>query len=86
MAETYTPLRLPPRPAWWAQAACRQRPDVNFFPELGESTARAKAVCSACEARDACLAFAEAEGLDHGVWGGLSPQQRRDMRKRRAAA
>ena len=77
-------IAVPARPSWWAGAKCRSA-GVNFFPERGESMAPAKALCALCPAQDACLAFAVAERLEHGVWGGLSPQERREMRKRQAA-
>ena len=63
---------LPARPAWWDNAACRDRPEVNFFPSRGESAAPAKAVCAGCPARPACLAFARVEQIEHGVFGGLT--------------
>lgn len=71
------------QPAWMAEGACRGRPDVSFFPELGEETAPAKAVCAGCPVREACLAFALDERIGHGVWGGLSTKQRRDLVKGR---
>ena len=68
---------LPPRPAWWAEAACRARPDVNFFPTQGELAAPAKAVCAECPVREACLAYATEHNIDHGIWGGMSARDRR---------
>ncbi len=55
-------------------AACRDSPTELFFPTRGDSTAPAKAYCSACEVRDDCLAFAlEVDSDDDmGVWGGTS--------------
>ena len=77
-------IAVPPRPSWWDGAECRSS-GVNFFPERGESTGPAKALCAVCAAQDACLAFAVGEGIEHGVWGGLSPQERREMRRQAAA-
>ena len=68
------------RPAWWAEAACRGRPEVNFFPEQGQSAAPAKAICAGCPAREACLAFAVEEGCDFGVWGGQGVADRKKAR------
>lgn len=75
---------FPPRPAWMADGACQETPQVNFFPEQGESAEDAKAVCAHCLARDECLAFALAEGIEHGVWGGLSPRERRGLARKPA--
>lgn len=68
------------RPSWWAEAACRDHPEVNFFPEQGQSAAPAKAVCAGCPARQACLAFANEEHIDFGVWGGKGVFERKKAR------
>ena len=68
------------RPAWWAEAACRGRPDIDFFPEQGQSAAPAKAVCAECPSRAACLDFAVEEHLDFGVWGGQGVLERKKAR------
>ncbi len=72
---------LPPRPAWMAAAACRDRPDVTWFPEKGQSTAPAKAICSECPSKVPCLAFALETEAD-GVWGGTSVKERRAAQRR----
>ncbi len=71
---------LPGRPAWMAQGACRNRPDVNWFPEKGQSAAAAKAVCAGCPQKAPCVAYA-IETDAEGVWGGTSTRERRAMRK-----
>ncbi len=59
---------LPARPAWMAQGACRNRPDLTWFPERGQSAAPAKAVCAGCPQKAPCVAYAiEADAV--GVWG-----------------
>ena len=49
---------------------------------------RAKQVCAQCLVREECLASALALNLDHGIWGGLSAQQRIKLRRegRRASS
>jgi WhiB family redox-sensing transcriptional regulator len=42
----------------------------------------AKDVCSACDVRSQCLAFALAANLRHGVFGGLGEEERREVRRR----
>ena len=44
----------------------------------------AKKICARCVVREQCLAWALEAGQDHGVWGGLSEDERRAI-KRRAA-
>ncbi len=34
------------RPAWHADAACREHPEVDWFPERGDDQGPAKAVCA----------------------------------------
>lgn len=71
-------------PAWHRDAACREHPEVTWFPELGESTAPAKAVCHTCLVQEECLAWALAqEPTLAGVWGGTSAIERRRMLRAR---
>jgi len=58
-------------------------PIGNTGPALMQ-IAEAKKVCRRCDVREACLQWALDAGQDHGVWGGLSEDERRAM-KRRAA-
>lgn len=69
------------RPAWTRDALCIEFPEVEFFPERGESTAPAKEVCARCTVRDECLEFGLHE--HSGVWGGTSERQRREIRRKR---
>jgi hypothetical protein len=43
----------------------------------------AKTVCRRCEVTDACLDWALRTGQDAGVWGGLTEDERRTLRRRR---
>jgi WhiB family redox-sensing transcriptional regulator len=69
------------RPGWHLDALCRERRDVNFYPERGESTAPAKSVCRDCLVRRDCLADAIEHREDDGVWGGSSAIQRKRARR-----
>lgn len=72
---------------WTRDAACKERPDVNFFPERGEASVPAKAVCARCLCRTECLAFAlEQPSPFPGIWGGLSERERRRARRERQLA
>lgn len=73
---------------WRHDAACKTEDPELFFP-IGESgpallqAEEAKAICnSPCDARDACLAWALESGQDAGVWGGMSEQERRALKRR----
>lgn len=71
------------RPAWHRDAACRDVEGVNFFPERGESTKPAKAVCATCPTIDECRAYMLAEGIREGIWAGESA---RTLKRRSRAA
>jgi WhiB family transcriptional regulator, redox-sensing transcriptional regulator len=70
---------------WQRRAACKEFPPALFFPP-GNSylarmdEARAKAVCSSCTVRAPCLAFAIEHDEAHGVWGGLTAEERRALK------
>ena len=72
--------------AWQDRANCLGVDPDLFFPERGASTREAKEVCKGCEVREQCLAWALEAGQDHGVWGGLSEDERRALKRRNARA
>jgi WhiB family redox-sensing transcriptional regulator len=74
---------------WRSLAACQHSDPELFFPISSYGPAEdqlrsAKAVCAQCQMREECLSFALDTGQDHGVWGGLSEEERRALRGRRA--
>ncbi|MEU6642520.1 WhiB family transcriptional regulator [Saccharomonospora sp. NPDC046836] len=73
---------------WRHRAACRDEDPELFFPvtDLGpgaQQTARAKAVCARCPVREQCLRYALDNGLDHGIFGGMTERERRELVRRR---
>ena len=71
---------------WQQWAACKAHPlAADFYPpsrterkhERLARERRAKSVCAACPARAACLDYTLAVDERHGVWGGLSSDERR---------
>lgn len=82
---TITPLKRPRRrpTTWKHKAACRHADPDIFFPETSSSTMynEALAYCQGCKVRATCLA----EHLDekHGVFGGTTPLQRKQLRGKR---
>lgn len=60
------------RPAWQADALCVEYPDLPWFPERGESTASAKAVCGRCLCVAECASFASEKDIRYGVWAGVN--------------
>ena len=72
---------------WYLRASCRGPESTLFFPpasierrevrELRE--ARAKVICAACPVRVECREFALRVREPHGIWGGLTEVERRDL-------
>jgi WhiB family transcriptional regulator, redox-sensing transcriptional regulator len=69
-------------PAWQKDAACREHPEVTWHPARGEPTGPAKTICRGCAFRVPCLRYALAHDDVTGVWGGTSPGERHDARRR----
>jgi WhiB family redox-sensing transcriptional regulator len=73
------------RSASWRQAAACWSADPDlFFPvsspgQSVEQVARAKSVCAACTVRGQCLQYALAANEAHGVWGGMTEEERSGM-------
>jgi len=68
---------------WRELALCTQVDPELWFPVKGESPAAAKLLCGRCEVRAECLEFALDSNEQFGVWGGLSSDERRALRRRR---
>ena len=76
---------------WRNLAACLDENPELFFPIGNTGPAlrqieNAKAVCHRCEVVATCLSWAIASGQDAGVWGGLSEDERRALKRRSARA
>lgn len=77
---------------WDLLAACRDAPDPDlWFPisEVGpgaRQTAQAKAECARCPVRAECLGYALDNGLDYGIFGGLTADERRKLVQRARAS
>ena len=70
---------------WQNNANCLGLDPVLFFPNRGDSTREARAVCAGCVVRQECLEYALANKLAHGIWGGHSERERKRMRRERKA-
>jgi WhiB family redox-sensing transcriptional regulator len=68
------------RPGWQADGLCLEYPEVTWFPERGQSSAPAKAVCGRCLVQRECLDYALADPDLMGVWGGMSQRDRARQR------
>jgi WhiB family redox-sensing transcriptional regulator len=76
---------------WRNRSACLDEEPELFFP-IGNTypalrqIEEAKVVCHRCEVVQTCLAWAMESGKDAGVWGGLSEDERRALKRRTARA
>jgi WhiB family redox-sensing transcriptional regulator len=76
---------------WRDDAACLTEDPELFFPigKTGPAIVQvelAKRVCAGCVVRQDCLRWALDAGVDQGVWGGLSEDERRSLKRRTARA
>lgn len=62
---------------WRNDAACAGSDPELFFPDVRAAAAEARKVCENCPVQAECLAFAKANFIRHGVWGGESVRERR---------
>ncbi|MEE1783047.1 WhiB family transcriptional regulator [Streptomyces sp. SP17BM10] len=73
----------------YSRAVCRDEDPELFFPIGNTGPAllqieEAKAVCRRCPLLTECRQRALDTGEDHGVWGGLSEDERRSIKRRNA--
>lgn len=74
---------------WRKRGKCKNEDPELFFP-VGTSgpallqIAEAKTVCRRCPVVTECLTWALESGQDAGVWGGMSEDERRALRRRNA--
>lgn len=87
MTATTAPTRRATRNAaqpdrdWRTRKACSLEDADLFFSTAAAQTEMAKAVCATCPVRLQCLQWALESGQNSGVWGGLSEDERRLMKK-----
>ncbi|MEX0668293.1 MAG: WhiB family transcriptional regulator [Candidatus Saccharimonadales bacterium] len=63
------------------EAKCRDGDPEAFFPDKGGETKYAKEMCGECPVREDCLDLAMEGGEEFGVWGDLSPKERKKLTK-----
>lgn len=69
-----------PREPWMDVALCASAPDPDvFFRDDGDSVKQARDVCVMCPVSAACLRYAFDHQESHGMWGGLTAKQRRNI-------
>lgn len=71
-------------PGWRSRSACRGLPSDMFVSAELMTRAEevtAKAVCAGCAVIDDCLSYSIVNAVRFGVWGGLTGDERRPLRR-----
>ena len=76
---------------WLESARCLNEDPELFFPvgntgPAVEQIEQAKSVCRDCGVISMCLEYAIKENQDTGVWGGLSEDERKSLKRKYARA
>jgi WhiB family redox-sensing transcriptional regulator len=76
---------------WLNESRCLTEDPELFFPvgntgPAAEQIEQAKAVCRECTVSSQCLEYAIKENQDSGVWGGLSEDERKSLKRKYARA
>jgi len=69
--------------AWALRGLCSAADPELFFPPRGDPAADARRICDRCPVRTECLAYALVAGEEFGIWGGLDPDERKNLARRR---
>jgi WhiB family redox-sensing transcriptional regulator len=66
---------------WVERAVCASTDPEIFFPPKGDPGTQARQVCGRCPVSDPCLAYALQAREEFGIWGGLDPVERKNLRR-----
>lgn len=71
---------------WRNLAYCKGRATSEFYPEFGvkgaiDQVRKTKSFCRRCPVILDCLQYAIDNDEQFGIWGGLTPKERSNMRK-----
>ena len=76
----------------WMKALMDSTSSPDSLPPVGntgpavDQIEKAKSVCARCTVTEMCLQYALENNQDSGVWGGLSEDERRALKRRAARA
>lgn len=78
-------------PHWHRYARCSDVHCSHFFPvgKTGEAITKiddAKRFCGPCPVQEVCLEYALQTNQSSGIWGGRSEDERRAIKRKRAAS
>ena len=65
------------------RALCADEDPALWFPKANGKAAKGRAICARCPVAAECLEWALSTSEDSGVWGGLDPDERKALARRR---
>lgn len=77
---------FPTREPWMVDAACARTDPEEFYPEVGGSNRRSKAICSTCPSKAPCLQYALDNNEQYGIWRGTSRADRQKLQREQGVA
>jgi WhiB family redox-sensing transcriptional regulator len=83
MTQVFHRPSMPPyKPlAWFEDAACTSADPDAWWPAKGAAIRAAVRVCEGCPVRAPCLKYALDTNQKDGIWGGLSVNERRRLKR-----
>lgn len=69
-----------------AVCATHEDPDLWQSENNQRRSREAKVLCASCELREPCLDYALERNIGYGIWGGLTPDERRRFARRYLAS
>ena len=69
---------------WRVNALCAEIPGDLWFADSTHTAEnkRAKQICKECPVRQECLEDALVHNMQHGIWGGMTPLERRSLKRK----
>jgi len=92
LAQAIQTLRGKQGETWFREALCRTLPPDQRKLFHGHSNdpakqahieQQAKSICAKCDSQKACLQYALQTMQEHGIWGGATEGERRQLRNKR---
>jgi WhiB family redox-sensing transcriptional regulator len=72
---------------WMRRAACKGQPDAVFFPDHEDDEqpdyTTARQICARCQVQAQCLGYALELNIRHGMFAGITPAERANLRRQR---
>lgn len=62
---------------WQLSGECANHPEIDFFNN--KSIEACRNICNSCPVALDCLEFAIRNNIKDGVWGGLTPKERKGI-------